>query len=144
MDLFASYTLQETLVLNPQLIYHSNEEFALYGYCIPVFAALSLVANSLVIRTLGFRRPHGEQPPNLSSLDLLLQHLAIYDIAVAGLRCVHFMVKKTMIWLLLARAPFMYFLLLTSLLLPGSEKNPWSLTVSAFLRYKYLNLSALY
>ena len=95
--LFASYTLQETLVLNPQLIYHSNEEFALYGYCIPVFAALSLVANSLVIRTLGFRRPHGEQPPNLSSLDLLLQHLAIYDIAVAGLRCVHFMVKKTMI-----------------------------------------------
>merc|ERR1719403_613066 len=78
--------VQETLVLNPQLIYHSNEEFALYGYCIPVFAALSLVANSLVIRTLGFRRPHGEQPPNLSSLDLLLQHLATYDIAVAGLR----------------------------------------------------------
>ena len=94
MDLFTSYTLQETLVLNPQLTYHSNEEFALYGYCIPVFAALSLVANSLVIRTLGFRRPHGEQPPNLSSLDLFLQHLAIYDIAVAGLRCVHFMVKK--------------------------------------------------
>ena len=86
--------LQETMVLNPHLIDHSNENFALYGYCVPVFAALSLVANSLVIRTLAFRRPHGEQPPNLSSLDLFLQHLAIYDIAVAGLRRVHFKITK--------------------------------------------------
>lgn len=76
--------IQEEIFFNPHLYKVSFSQEIIYGYVLPVVAFISLIANILILVTLSNRKDEfGVKLPKLSSLDMILQHLAIYDIAVA-------------------------------------------------------------